>query len=390
MLALKKIIDRVSLLPKQNKFGPIGLHLTVEKMHLVQMYSDADGKAHYLAKTSLAYTGSRDNLLDSPKKFKAMVQTALKDKRFSGREVVTVIPATEVKIISVSYQINKGQNEDEALLKLMETRIKGELSDYVIDYLPVRGNTEGDERLAIIAYAERQRVITYLEAIRKAGLIVSEMEIGPSAIKRFICSISTIEQNENVLVINFGCAKSYMTLISGRRLLFDQEIDFGEEILLKKLSSLLDVSLEMAKDLIYKHGLYSSDEGETESVTGGMTGAKVQSKNEVDINLDISKSINQILKPMFMKLSDEVNRALIYAASETRGEPVKHVYLLGSVARWQGADKMLNLLVNIPVSIPNPLLMFGNTEEKDNIQKSEGASEIAVATGLALRGVLCE
>ena len=69
------------------------------------------------------------------------------------------------------------------------------------------------------------------------------------------------------------------------------------------------------------------------------------------------------------------------------GEPVKQVYLLGSIARWQGADRMLNLLVNIPVSIPNPIMMFGDDAEIENEQYFNTVSEIAVASGLALRGV---
>lgn len=375
-LTLNSIIDKAKATFNRNKIGPIGLEISMEKIHLVQLQKETSGKIHYRAKTSLAYTISRDDLLASPKIMKAMLRTAFKSEPFFGRKIVMVIPPSDVRILSVAYQVSKGQKEDEALLKLMGNRIHGDLTDYVIDYLPIRAKSESDERLAIIAYAKRERIITCLETMRKSGLIVEAMEIGPSAIKRLISAMSTGVENEgNVLVINFGYIKSYMTLISGRRLLFDQEIEFGEEVLLKQLSVLLDVTIENARNLIIKHGLHTND---------------VQLTNYKDevAGINIPESINEILKPMFMQFSDEINRALIYAASETRGESVKHVYLLGSIARWKGADKMLNLLVNLPVSIPNPLMMFGNDKKFGNDPSTDKVSEIAVATGLALRGVL--
>lgn len=370
MFVLKQIFDKTKIASKHNNIGPIGLELAMEKIHLVQLQREPSGKIHFRAKTSLPYSGSRDDLLASPKTMKALLKKALNSKPFSGRNIVTLMPTTDVRIMSVTYQVNKGQKEEEALLKLMANRIQGELSDYVIDYIPVRGKSSDEERLAVVAFAKRDRVISYLEALRKAGMNVDALEIGPSAIKRLISTISTAEDDENILVINFGFKKSYITLISGRRLLFDQEVDFGEEELLNQLSVLLDVSMEMARDLICKHGLYPNADNESES------------------GIDFPESINEILKPMFMKLAREINRALIYTASETRGEPVKQVYLLGSIARWQGADKMLNLLVNIPVAIPNTLMMFESDTDSDSSQHADKVSEIAVATGLALRGVI--
>ena len=372
MFDLKNIMNKVKLASQRNNVGPIGMELAIEKIHLVQLEKDSSGKIRYHAKKSLAYSCTREELLASPVKLKKLLQQAFKSESFSGRKVVTVMPANNVRIMSVTYQVNKGQKDEAALLKLMEHRIQGDLNDYVIDYLPVRVNNEGEDRLAVLAYAKRENIINYLESIRKAGLEVKAMEIGPSAIKRLIGTISKVEHSDNVLVINFGCTKSYMTLISGRRLLFDHEVEFGEQPLLTQLSSLLEVTLDAARELINRHGLALDN---TVSLSTAETG------------IDIPKSINEILKPLFMKLADEINRALIYAASETRGEPVKHVYLLGSIARWKGADKMLNLLVNIPVSIPNPVMMFGSDDEIENEHVADNISEIAVATGLALHSV---
>jgi len=73
-------------------------------------------------------------------------------------------------------------------------------------------------------------------------------------------------------------------------------------------------------------------------------------------------------------------------ASETRGANVARVHLLGSLARWPGVATALSELARIPIGLmPNPLTLLGN--ESKQLQAESVAPELAVATGLALRGL---
>ena len=99
-------------------------------------------------------------------------------------------------------------------------------------------------------------------------------------------------------------------------------------------------------------------------------------------------TLSEILKPQFMKLVEEVKRAFLYAASETRGRGVQQVYLLGSIARWPGSDQLLSSLTGSKVAkIPDPLSVFPASDEDEARAAGHSAPEIAVATGLALRGM---
>jgi Tfp pilus assembly PilM family ATPase len=101
----------------------------------------------------------------------------------------------------------------------------------------------------------------------------------------------------------------------------------------------------------------------------------------------LMNTLSEILKPQFMKLVEEIKRAFLYAASETRGRGVTQVYLLGSIARWPGAEQLLTNLSGSTVSkIPNPLALFPSSESTEDAG-AHFAPEIAVATGLALRGM---
>ena len=273
----------------------------------------------------------------------------------------------------VTYHAANDQTAESALLKVINERIDGDLSDFVIDYLPIRSDSKSEECLAIVAVAERRRVIDYLEMLRKAGLAVDRLEIGPTAIRRLVSAMGTADRQENVLALNSGRASSYLSVISGSRLIFDQEIRFGESRMLEDIARALEITQEAAQSLV------SSSSFAPVSLPARQTSP--------GFDMDASETLQQIVKPAVLNLAEEINRTLIYTASQTRGEPISRIYLLGSLARWQGMDHLLGTLIRLPVAIiPNPLKPFDrdNGASADN---NESIPEIAVATGLALSGL---
>jgi type IV pilus assembly protein PilM len=375
MIALRQLVNRVANLVPQGRIGSIGLEFAREKLHLVQLEMPSAGRIKLHASASLAYPGSREALLGSSSTLRSILRPALRSNHFYSNHVVAALPLPEVRIMSVSYHLNGTQSDEQAILKPISERIKGNLADYVIDYIPVRVGHKDEERLAVVAVAKRDTVVAHLDLLRRAGLQVEALEIGPVAIQRLVSTFSEMEQYQNVLAINFGHELSYMTMISGRRLLFDQQMDFGEKGLIDQLAQTLEMDTEAVRRLVYQFGIWSQTKGPSSSV--------------VISRSDVTDSLMEIVKPSFLALVEEVKRALIYAASETRGEPVKKVYLLGSIARWRGVDRLMNSLLDIPVmNITDPLSVLGQGSAPEPIPSDSLAPEIAVATGLALRGVI--
>ncbi len=367
---IKNLISNKS---KQSKFkvGCIGLEFALEKIYLVQLKQSEHGNIRLQASAVFEYPNTRDEFLESSQDVKSIIKLAKKSEPFIGCKVVSNLPSNDVRLMSIAYQVENEGDEETALLKRVEDRLNDSLDGYVIDYLPVRGNIKSSDKLALVALARRDVVINYLELLRKAGLEVVALDISPSAIKRLIATLADQDQTDNVLTINFGRKKTYMILMSGRRLLLDMEIDFGETELLEKISNELDMDVNTIEKIVYEHGLY---------------GSKVNSDGlilEVD---EVADTLREILKPKFTKLADEINRSLIYTASETRGGTVKQVYLLGGLACWRGIDEMLNRMIDIPVTVPN----YFTTIINDNVSKMQNYDIpiMGVATGLALRGMV--
>jgi type IV pilus assembly protein PilM len=352
---------------RSGRVGPIGLDIGLESLNLVQLRFGADGSIGLRASACVQHTPDRDSLLAAPVAFKARLAEALRSQPFAGRRVVTALPAQAVRILPVPYNISGGRSDAAAIAQVLRERLDSDLSRYVIDYMPVRGDVNASERLALVAVAQRDAVIAHLELLRKAGLEVLALEIGPSAIMRLITTLSQPDSRQNQLVINFGETTSYLTVVSGRRLLQDQEAAFGEQAVLGQIATALQVSHEEARVLVGRYGLGALP---TRSVAGD--------------DSDVAQTLVEIIKPRLLHLVDEINRVLIYTASETHGASVGHIHLLGSLARWPGIEGLLQSMVEIPVgALDDPLGLFASP----NGDTDRRGLALAIATGLALRGM---
>ncbi len=374
MNMVAKTLARLRPESGSRQIGPIGLDFSLESVHLVQLQSIAGGAPQVRARASLSFDCPRREFLAKPHQFRSLIKRALEADHFYGRKTVIALPAGMFRTVSINYQFSGAEEKEGAVvLRVMKDRLEGDLSDYVLDYMPVKNRSKNDERLAIVAVSEKRSVIALLDTARKAKLDVQAVEIGPVAISRLVGALSKEQGERNILVINTGRQASYLTLISGSDLLFDQEISFGEDSLVHQVSETLDMSENMARDLVLQTGVYPESPSDSEEV-------------EDDNGLMITMS--EILKPQFLKLVEEVKRAFMYAAAETRGGAVSQVYLLGGIARWPGSDRLVSNLAGVEVQkIPDPLALFPATVGADVRAAVDPAPQIAVATGLALRGL---
>ncbi|MFK8020096.1 MAG: pilus assembly protein PilM [Pseudomonadales bacterium] len=347
----------------------IGLEIAQQSLNMVQLEQNDAGKIRISDWVSIPFAQTREDLIYNKKEFKHLVKSVKEFAQFRGKKINAMMPASELKILSVNFETKDGQDASYAIANIVADRVEGPLSDYVIDYLPVRRAEKHGKGLAVVAIAKQKNVTAYLDSLYGAGLEVMSMDIGPAAIKRLVTAIDGTQVGETVLVINFGNAMSYLSIISGRRLLFDEELKFGESELVNEIASALDMDTEVAREQVRLCGLGSFGQA-------GLNEAK----------REVADTLLQILRPSFKKLADSLKRALVYAVAETRGEPISQIYLVGSVARWRGVADVLTGLMNLPVTIlPDPIARFGDKFDEELPMIGRGHPEMALATGLALR-----
>lgn len=350
----------------------IGLHVGDHGIHLVQ-FDHTSPKLALRAAASVRYAPDRETLLRSPRLLRECIEKAFKNQRFKGHRVVTCLPPEQLKVSVIDYKVRTGDREDEAVLKQAMERVDGGLEQWVVDYTPVRVTEyEAGERSALLAMAPRATVLAYLQQLQEAHLQVEALEIGPVAISRLVTCISRSEKTSNALVVNFGNERTYLTIISNRRLILDRMARFGEQPLLEELQRALDMSTDTARSLAYQYGVGPEPGGL--AVGSDLTNAD-----------EIAGTVLGILKPAFGVLCEEIAKVLIYHASQMRGESVDVVYLLGSVARWPGIDRLLAGLLSLPVTTLNPISSFANSAQWFERADLDPVADLAIATGCALR-----
>jgi len=346
--------------------SPIGLEFADQGCNVVQLLSGNPPTIR--AHASAPYPVARAELLNSPAGLKSFLKKLFKSGGFAGTKVITALPSDDVRILSITYQVRPGQSDDSAIAKLMQERIGDDLSQFVIDYVPIRTESREGDRLAMVLLSERSTVINYLEQLRKAGLVVEAMEVTPVAIRRLVSTlISAGDAPKNVLMIDTGESKTHLTMISGQRLLFDQEIDFGEGLVLEQISVALDSPREFAREMVFRQGLNTNTGPGPESVE----------------DTSSSNTILTIVRPQFANLVAEVRRAVLFASSETRGGEVGQVFLIGTMAHWPGAAELLSQLAELPVNTPRPLMFSADAKDADD---DTSRPELVIPAGLALRG----
>ncbi len=354
--------------------GPIGFDLAAEKLNLLQVERD-DGGVFVRAAASVPYPDTCEELIASPKALRKFVLGALKLKPFKGRNIVTCMPKNSTKIFNLKYHHHPHEDNLGAIIAGVKEKIVGEVEDYVIDYLPTRYEKKtADEHSILVAAARRDEIISYLELLHGISLQVDAIDIGPSALRRLVALMNPGEDYPYVLLINFGRKKTYLTVTTGLRLMMDREVDFGEQLLVAELCRALDIPEEKALHFLYHYGIDWD------------VNAKQEQRDDQKAK-EIISTITEILTPVFMKFVVEVNKVLIYTASETRGGAIKKIYLLGSVARYPMAASFLAKMFTISVEVLNPFSEFSSRSDSAIPADLDPIAGIALATGFALRGM---
>jgi len=349
------------------QYGPIGIDLGPNGLRMVQFRKNGST----LELHASAYIATTGEQRASSGELRALIKPLLKENSFVGREIVTCMQPEDVKILMLSFMHQADKKDEELIVQRVVERIDDNIADYVIDFMMVRPDVgNGQERSVLVALSRHDEVIDYLEHLRKVGLTVKVLEIEPTAVRRLISVKHGSEHDANLMTISMGCAQTYITVLSGRRLIYERDIDFGEVQLIAMLCKELDIDEREARTML--------ERGKTTNDTDA-----IADTDGAEQNIPVTDAFYSVLKPLFMELVEDINRALIYAASETRGVPVKHVYLTDRVATWHGIENFINTLIEVPVSVMTPYEGFENAE----MFNADSGPRSAVVTGMALHGL---
>ncbi len=225
----------------------------------------------------------------------------------------------------VNYAVPAGGDDAAAIAVELRERLKGELATSVIDFIPIRhgGGESGSARGAGRRRTARQRGAPPRSCSKRAGLDAVSLDVGPAALARLVSFVNAADDREphpNVLLINFGSVRSHLSVVWGRRLILDRAIEIGERSLLERLTR--DARR-------HRRDRGADARGQTDSANPAI-------RRPSGDAAELARTLAEVLRPDFSALVGEINKTLVYTASQSRGRGIDRIYLLGSVGRYRG------------------------------------------------------
>ncbi|MCP5154969.1 MAG: pilus assembly protein PilM [Ectothiorhodospiraceae bacterium] len=346
--------------------GPVGLDLGQDALHLVQVERGSAG-VRLRAAASVEYEGGLDALLAAPRELRRVVARGLARGRFRGRRVVTCMPTHRTRLLLLGYRVEPDQDDGAAVLAAAAERLQGSIDEWVVDYVPVgAADPETPERTALLVAARRVDVIELLDRLAAGGLTVAALEVGPVAIRRLISASVDGDTHTTTLVVNIGRARSYLTVVSGRRLILDREVGLGADAVVEQVASTLELPVRSAEAVLARFGVDAR--AASEAGPGG----------EPEVIEALGEIVTESLAPLFA----EVDRVRLYTAAHTRGAPVDRALLHGAAARWPGCSGLLERRLDLPVAPLDPFAIIPGAPPAS--AGGPSATALAVAAGCAL------
>lgn len=344
----------------------IGVEFGNDALHLVQRADSGEALQLHAALTC-PYPKNWAQVKSDKRLLRKFVDGALKQGAFAGKRVYAAMPASQVRIVPLSFRVPTGQSEAAAVWKSLQEKLRSDLSGDVVDYMPVKGLDASENETHVLAtVARREEVLSHLRHLEDAGLAPQALEVGPASLSRLL-SASRRSSQQSVLLLNFGAQRSYITIILGGQLSLDREVDLGEARMIEKVATSLRMEQAMAAQLMRKHGLYMTEEGQGNQ------------------DAELTRTISEILHPEFSMLAEEIGRTLVYIASRTRGRTPDCMYLHGSLAPYPGLASFMQRFVNIHVEVLHPFEMLGIQTPSGCNPDRGNTNGLALAMGLALR-----
>ena len=375
-------MDWSSLRPKRARStGPIGLEIQDDQIRLAQLERNR-GLPEIRDIACLRLSGGSAAFFEDATRARRLLNESLRRGRFRGNHVVSHVPADLLRLMVLNYTADADLSEAAQILDLAQERVKGDLSDYVVDYVPIRtsGSDQTGERSALVAVAPEKPVIEHLERLRHIGLKVDALEIAPVSIRRLV-ALPHSAGEAIVLVLRMLRSSTELTVLSGKRLLLFREVPGGYEALLSAAAKSMECDEATAHDLLQSYGVGHGSSNHEPTIEA----ANEEIVDDLRAAAEgIVSTLRETVRPALRLIVDQAHKAISYAAFQTRGGALDKVLVLDGQQTCTGLDDLLSEMLQLPVELFDPAR---NLDPDRDGPSQPRVREAAIAIGMSLRGL---
>ena len=243
-----------------------------------------------------------------------------------------------------------------------EEHIPYDLADVNLDYQVTAENA--DSKSVLIAACKRERIDNIKQAIQLAGKTPVVIDVDTFALQNCYEVNYQPDASQVVTLLNIGASTMNVNIVQGTRSLFTRDITVGGSQFTDVLQRNLGLSFQQAEAV--KRGVMEGSEGVEEKA--------------------IEPLINDVTEIVAMEIQKTFD---FYRATTEDNEIVMQKILIsGGGSKLAGLAEELSRRLELPVEVLDPFRNIKvDTRKFDPDYLSEIMPEMAVAVGLAVRGV---
>lgn len=290
------------------------------------------------------------------------IRQLITKERMSSKFASIALPDSAV--ISKVLQVSDGFEENEIeefILMEADKYIPYPIDEINMDFELIGPSLKNPSMNDVLLVASRsENVNTRVEAVTKAGLIVKSVDVESFAIERTI-SLLTRElppHGQDIVVAVIDISEEYANLfvLSGMKLVYTREDEFGIKQLVNEIMNQYDVDMHEALQI--KSNTIKPDDYD-----------------------------EKIVNPFVENLLLYVKRSLQFFFSTSHYGTIDHIFMAGGVSRINNLATRVQEGTHIATTIANPLKDMSLSHNVNSTSLGDDAPSLLIACGLALRKV---
>ncbi len=340
-----------------------GLDIGSSSIKMVEL----EGKANNLNLVSLGFENlPADTIIDGQimelNVVSDVIQNVCNNHQMLATQVVTGVSGHSVIIKNIVLPPMSREELEESIDWHAEEHIPYDLADVSLDY-QVTAETS-DSTVVLIAACKRERIDNIKQAIQLAGKQPVIIDVDTFALQNCYEANYQPSESDVVTLLNIGASTMNVNIVKGTRSLFTRDITVGGSQFTDVLQRSLGLNFQQAEAV--KRGVHDAADGVEE------------------------KSIEPLMNNVTEIVAMEIQKTFDFyrATTEDNDTVVQKILISGGGSKLAGLAADLSQRLELPVEVLNPFRNIRVDSKKfDPEYLSEIVPEMAVAVGLAMRGV---
>jgi type IV pilus assembly protein PilM len=338
-----------------------GLDIGSSSIKMVEL----SGKANNLNLVSLGFENlPADTIIDGQimemNTVSDVISNLCTNFQVKADQVVTGVSGHSVIIKNIVLPPMSREELEESIDWHAEEHIPFDIADVSLDY-KVTAETS-DATHVLIAACKRERIDNIRQAIQLAGRQPVVIDVDTFALQNCYEVNYSPNATDCVTLLNIGASTMNVNIVKGTRSLFTRDITVGGSQFTDVLQRNFGVSFQQA-----------------EAMKRGVNTPGIE-----------TKAIEPLMHNVTEVVANEIQKTFDFyrATSDDSTTVVKKILISGGGSKLQGLSDELSARLQMPVEVLNPFRNIVVDERKfDHGYMSEVMPEMAVAVGLAVRGV---